>query len=63
MKILIVEDEVELPSSIASYLQHEKYRCETALDFPEAKNKIIDFIYDCLIVDVGLPRGSLYDSN
>ncbi|MFA6084836.1 response regulator transcription factor [Mucilaginibacter sp.] len=58
MKILIVEDEPELSGSIASYLQHEQYRCETVLDFPEAKNKIIDFQYDCVIVDVGLPGGN-----
>lgn len=58
MKILIVEDEPELSGSIASYLHHEQYRCETALDFSEAKNKIIDFHYDCVILDVGLPGGS-----
>lgn len=58
MKILIVEDEPELAGSIASYLGHEKYRCEIVSAFSEAKFRIIDYQYDCIIVDVGLPGGS-----
>jgi len=58
MKILIVEDEKELASSIAIYLKKENYRCETADSFHSAKIKLIDFQYDCIIVDIGLPDGS-----
>lgn len=58
MKILIVEDEPELSASIVSYLQQEQYRCETALNFLEGQNKIIDCHYDCVIVDIGLPGGN-----
>lgn len=58
MKILIVEDETELSESIAAYLEKERYVCERVSDLGEAKDKIIDFQYDCVIVDLGLPGGS-----
>ncbi|QEM06627.1 response regulator transcription factor [Mucilaginibacter rubeus] len=58
MKILIVEDEPELSGSIASYLLKETYRCEIAADFAQAEDMIVDFQYDCVIVDIGLPGGS-----
>ncbi|OJW81792.1 MAG: DNA-binding response regulator [Bacteroidetes bacterium 46-16] len=57
MKILIVEDEIELASSIASYLQAEKYVCETATSFREAYDKIGLFYYDCILLDIMLPDG------
>ncbi|KAA8485585.1 DNA-binding response OmpR family regulator [Arcticibacter tournemirensis] len=61
MKVLIVEDEPELSGSIVAYLQKENYRCETADDFLQAESKVIDFQYDCMIVDIGLPGGSGLD--
>ncbi|QJD96005.1 response regulator transcription factor [Mucilaginibacter robiniae] len=61
MKVLIVEDEPELSASIVSYLLNEKYQCDTAEDFMQAENKIIDFNYDCVIVDIGLPGGNGLD--
>lgn len=58
MKVLIVEDEPELSGSIAAYLLQENYRCETAADFLQAEDKLIDQKFDCVIVDIGLPGGS-----
>lgn len=58
MKILIVEDEAELADSIAVYLGNEKYLCDKVADLGSAKDKIIDFQYDCVIVDLGLPDGN-----
>jgi DNA-binding response OmpR family regulator len=58
MKILIVEDEEHLSDSIADYLQQEGYICEKALDFSTAEEKINMYVYDCIILDIGLPDGS-----
>jgi len=41
MKMLVVEDEEELLSSICTYLREEGYRCEPAMTFTEASQKII----------------------
>lgn len=57
MKILIIEDEVELASSIASYLEEEEYICETVTSFREAYDKIGFFDYDCILLDIMLPDG------
>lgn len=57
MKILLIEDEIELAESITSYLQGEKYLCETAATFEEAVEKVNLYEYDCILLDLGLPGG------
>ncbi|KQS91757.1 response regulator transcription factor [Chryseobacterium sp. Leaf394] len=58
MKILIIEDEIELAKSIAEYLSGENYICEFATTFYEAIEKIGTFQYDCILLDIMLPDGS-----
>lgn len=58
MKILIVEDEKELVSSIVTYLKSENYVCETASDFNAAMEKVELFEYDCILLDITLPGGN-----
>lgn len=58
MKILIIEDEVELSKSIAEYLSEENYLCEFASTFREAMDKIETFDYACIILDIMLPDGN-----
>ena len=58
MKILIIEDEIELANSISSYLQDEKYVCEIATSFSDAYDKIGLFYYDCILLDIMLPDGN-----
>jgi len=57
MKILLIEDEIELAASISDFLKGEGYLVELALDFPTAQEKAILYEYDCLIVDINLPGG------
>ncbi len=57
MKILIIEDEPELSSSMGAYLSDENYLCEYARNFREAMTKITDFNYDCILLDLMLPGG------
>lgn len=58
MKILVVEDEPQLRSSIKESLLKESYLVEEAADFVEASEKIWSFEYDCVLLDVMLPGGS-----
>ncbi len=58
MKILIVEDELQLAGSIESYLRGEKYLCETANNIKDGRRMIEDSDYDCILLDINLPEGS-----
>jgi len=58
MKILIIEDERELAKSMVQYLSEEKYLCEVAGTFAEAWDKIQQFDYDCILLDITLPDGN-----
>lgn len=58
MKILIVEDEEGLRESMGASLVKEQYLVEYAADFGAALDKINEFEYDCLLLDIGLPGGS-----
>lgn len=58
MKILIVEDEIELQQSIASYLQKEANICETASNFMEGSYKASLYDYDIILLDINLINGS-----
>ncbi len=61
MKILIVEDEKSLRESIKKYLDYQGYVCEVADDYASAREKVLSFSYDCVVVDIGLPGGSGFD--
>ena len=58
MKILIIEDEPALSSSIAAYLKIENFHCDIAGDLQTATGKIHVFDYDCILLDIGLPDGN-----
>lgn len=61
MKILIVEDEVDMAITIKSALEQNNYRVESAHTFKTALDKIISFPYDCILLDLGLPDGNGLD--
>ena len=61
MKILIIEDEVELVKSIVTYLKEENYICESATDFKTAIDKTEMYDYDCILLDISLPGGTGLD--
>lgn len=58
MKILIIEDEIDLSKSIAEYLSEENYMCEFATTYVQALEKINTYQYDCIILDIMLPDGN-----
>jgi len=57
MKILVIEDEVELCRSIVTYLKGEQYICEVAENYASALKKTDSFEYDCILLDITLPDG------
>ena len=58
MKVLIIEDEVEISKSVCQYLQTEQFICEAAFTFNEAVEKISLYDYACILLDIGLPDGN-----
>jgi len=58
MKILIIEDEQELQQSIQKYLAYQGFICETATDYLKGLEKLDQYDYDCVVVDINLPNGS-----
>jgi len=58
MKILIIEDEHDLAQSIAEYLSDENYLCEFASTYHQALDKIENYHYDCILLDIMLPDGN-----
>ena len=61
MKILLIEDEPELRKSIKLYLHQEGYLVESANDFLQASEKTAEYQYDCVLIDITLPKGSGLD--
>lgn len=58
MKILIVEDEPSLREIMQSFLEKQRYVVETAGSHRDARLKISDYDYDCILLDIMLPDGS-----
>lgn len=61
MKILIVENEVELLNDLEEFLKHEGYLIERATTIAEARDKVFVYEYDLLVLDLGLPDGNGLD--
>lgn len=61
MKILIIEDEQDLRETIKASLLKEKFVVETAADYWSALDKINDYDYDCILLDIMLPGGNGLD--
>jgi DNA-binding response OmpR family regulator len=55
MRLLIVEDNLELAENIQSYLQLERYNVEIALNGLSAWESLQRTNYDCLVLDWNLP--------
>src|SRR5690606_8657066 len=61
MKLLVIEDELQLQDSIRISLEKEKFVVDVASDYHSALQKIYAFEYDCIILDILLPFGSGLD--
>lgn len=61
MKILIIEDEQEIAQSISSYFKDNGVTCETVHNYAQAVQKIDNYDYDCILLDLTLPDGDGFD--
>lgn len=61
MKLLVVEDHIELSENIKSYLTQEGYVCEVASNYQQAVDKLYAYEYDLLALDLMLPDGNGLD--
>lgn len=57
MKLLFVEDEPVLVEEMDSYFSSLGFICEQAVSFSQAEEKIHNYSYDIVILDITLPDG------
>ncbi len=58
MKVLIVEDNKDLGESIRQYLKDEGYICELCGSVFEAEDRLLQYQYDGILLDIMLPDGN-----
>lgn len=56
MKLLFAEDEVELSRAVCAILRHQGHEADPAYDGEEALRKARAGSYDCMVMDVMMPR-------
>ncbi|AMR26862.1 DNA-binding response regulator [Hymenobacter psoromatis] len=61
MKLLLVEDEAALRSTLVDALSQGGYVVEVAANFAQAYEKIKLYHYDCVLLDLTLPDGNGLD--
>lgn len=61
MKLLLIEDEIELAKSIQKFLNKNDFVCEWVDNFSSAIDKIFNYDYDCILLDLMLPDGNGFD--
>ena len=58
MKLLLVEDHLELAQNIMNFLSQENYICDWANSISKAKEKLSTTDFDCILLDITLPDGT-----
>ncbi|MFB6318997.1 response regulator transcription factor [Saccharicrinis sp. FJH54] len=61
MKILVIEDEIDLLLAINNFLVKEEYICELAESYSKAEEKLFIYEYDLILLDISLPDGNGLD--
>lgn len=56
MKLLVVEDEVALAEALSEILKRNKYSVDTVYDGEDGLEYALTDIYDCIILDIMLPK-------
>lgn len=56
MKLLLVEDERDLSNAIKKVLEYSKYDVDVAFDGEKALELASDFKYECIILDIMMPK-------
>lgn len=61
MKLLIVEDNLDLLENMTTYLEREGHIFETAVDYWQGFDKIMSHGYDVVLIDIMIPKGNGLD--
>ena len=61
MKILVIEDEQGLRENITNYLNVDGNICESCSALRPALQKLADYDYDCVLLDIGLADGEGFE--
>ncbi|MCX6152387.1 MAG: response regulator transcription factor [Ignavibacteriales bacterium] len=61
MKILVVEDELDLKNSILTFIKQDGFLCEGVSKYEHALEKVNLYEFDCFIIDITLPDGNGLD--
>ncbi|MEE1232040.1 MAG: response regulator transcription factor [Phocaeicola sp.] len=61
MKVLVIEDDRDLCEIAVRSLEKERYVVAWASDYYEAMQKLEDYEYDCILLDIMLPGGNGLD--
>jgi DNA-binding response OmpR family regulator len=57
LKLLIIEDEQGLRDNITNYFNEDGNICESCNCLKDAIDKLSNYSYDCILLDIGLPDG------
>jgi len=57
LKLLVIEDEQGLRDNIANYFNEDGNICESCGNLSSAIDKLSNYDYDCVLLDIGLPDG------
>jgi DNA-binding response OmpR family regulator len=55
MKVLIIEDNMQISANVVRYLALNDITCESSLDGKEGFQKALNNHYDVIILDINLP--------
>ncbi len=61
MKILIIEDEIQLANDILQFLSSNQMNCELCTNVKDAIDKVNNYEYNCILLDLMLPDGNGLD--
>ena len=56
MRILVIEDEVQLADAVSEILKRNKYFVDTVYDGADGLDYALTGVYDCILLDVMLPK-------
>ena len=57
-KVLIVDDDVRLQTLVSDWLEHQRFTVEAVVTAEEARERLLAFTYDLIVLDWGLPGES-----
>ena len=55
MKLLVVEDEIQLADALSEILKRNMYSVDTAYDGISGLDNALTGVYDCILLDIMLP--------